>query len=77
MGAARMEIIYLLAPLAILLGLVFLIGFIWAARAGQFTDLEAPAFRLLIEDPSAQPEASDNPKLSALKLETKKIEKSK
>ena len=33
-----MEIIYLLAPLSLLLGGVFLLLCIWAIRSGQFND---------------------------------------
>lgn len=47
-----MNIIYLLAPLALLLGLVFAIGFILAARKGQFEDVETPAYRILLDDES-------------------------
>ena len=45
-----MDILYLLIPLSIVL--VFLIGalFWWAARNGQFDDLEGPAHRILMDD---------------------------
>lgn len=46
-----MSILFLLIPLALLLSLFFLLSFIWAARRGQFDDLETPAYRILIEDP--------------------------
>jgi cbb3-type cytochrome oxidase maturation protein len=44
------EILFLLIPLSLVL--VFLIGaiFLWAVRAGQFDDLEAPAHRILLDD---------------------------
>lgn len=45
-----MSIMYLLMPLAILLGLGFLGAFIWAVRQGQFDDLETPKFKMLIDD---------------------------
>ncbi|HKY03214.1 MAG TPA: cbb3-type cytochrome oxidase assembly protein CcoS [Burkholderiales bacterium] len=47
-----MDILYLLIPLSLVL--VFLIGavFWFALRSGQFDDLEAPAFKILIDDDS-------------------------
>jgi cbb3-type cytochrome oxidase maturation protein len=45
-----MDILYLLIPLSIVMA--FLIGavFWWAARNGQFEDLEGPAHRILMDD---------------------------
>ena len=37
-------------PMAIILGIGFVVGFIWAARSGQFDDLESPAHRMLTDD---------------------------
>ncbi len=45
-----MEIVYFLLPMAILLGLFFVGSFIWAAKKGQFDDLETPAHRMLLDD---------------------------
>jgi len=45
-----MEIIVILLPLAILLGATFVGAFIWAAKKGQYDDLETPKFRMLLED---------------------------
>ena len=45
-----MNILYLLIPLALLLGLCALSGFLIAAVRGQFEDLETPALRALIDD---------------------------
>ncbi|MBF0098421.1 MAG: cbb3-type cytochrome oxidase assembly protein CcoS [Magnetococcales bacterium] len=47
-----MEILYLLLPLAILLGLSGLVALIWSIRRGQFDDMEGPAHRILFEDDS-------------------------
>jgi cbb3-type cytochrome oxidase maturation protein len=46
----RMEILYLLIPLSVVL--VFLIGgiFWWSVKSGQFDDLEGPAHRILDDD---------------------------
>ena len=45
-----MEILYTLVPLAIALAGLGLLGFIWAARQGQYDDLETPAQKILIDD---------------------------
>ncbi len=45
-----MSIIYLVLPLALLIVLVAVLGYVWAARRGQFDDLETPAMRILHED---------------------------
>jgi cbb3-type cytochrome oxidase maturation protein len=51
-----MSIVFMLMPIALLLGLVFLISFIFAARQGQFDDLETPSYRILIDDEPTQKE---------------------
>lgn len=45
-----MNIVYLLVPLALLLGLLFVTAFAWGASRGQFDDLETPAHRILLPD---------------------------
>ena len=45
-----MNIIYLLLPLALLLVLVFVLFFLWAARHDQFEDLDTPSRRILLDD---------------------------
>ena len=45
-----MNILFLLIPLAVLLGATFLLAFIWGAVDGQYDDLETPAHRILIPD---------------------------
>jgi cbb3-type cytochrome oxidase maturation protein len=39
-----------LLPIALGLGLLGLAAFFWAARSGQFEDLDGAALRVLIED---------------------------
>lgn len=43
-----MNILLILIPLALLLGLFFLLGFLWAAKTGQYDDLETPAYKILL-----------------------------
>ncbi len=45
-----MEVIYFLIPLMIVLGLVMVGILVWAARSGQYDDLEGPANRILMDD---------------------------
>lgn len=49
-----MEVLYLLIPIAILLVAAMVAGFLWAARSGQFDDLEGPAHRILMEQDEPQ-----------------------
>ncbi len=45
-----MEVIYGLIPGMIILGLVAVAVLFWAARSGQFDDLEGDAQRILMDD---------------------------
>jgi cbb3-type cytochrome oxidase maturation protein len=45
-----MSALYLMLPFALLLGAVFLIGFLKMVSDGQYDDLETPAHRILLED---------------------------
>jgi cbb3-type cytochrome oxidase maturation protein len=48
-----MTIVFMLIPIALLLGMTFLVGFIFAAGQGQFDDLETPPNRILLDDEPA------------------------
>jgi cbb3-type cytochrome oxidase maturation protein len=39
-----------LIPLALLLGAIWLVAFLWSLRAGQYDDLDGAAWRVLDED---------------------------
>jgi len=61
-----MDVIYGLIPGMILLGLVGVAIFFWAAKSGQFDDLEGEANRILMDDdlppsqePKGKPQASE------------------
>lgn len=45
-----MNILILMIPMALVLGLGFVIAFLWATSKGQFDDLETPAHRILKDD---------------------------
>lgn len=42
-----MTVLLYLVPLALFLGLVGLLGFLWSLRTGQYEDLEGAAVRVL------------------------------
>lgn len=44
-----LSVLYFMIPISLLLGACFLVGFIWAAKNGQYEDLENPAIRILFE----------------------------
>lgn len=45
-----MNILVLMIPMALILGVGFVGAFFWASSRGQFDDLETPAHRILHED---------------------------
>jgi len=46
-----MNILFLMIPMALVLGIVFVAGFLWAANNGQMDDLDTPALRILNDEP--------------------------
>jgi cbb3-type cytochrome oxidase maturation protein len=48
-----MSVMFVLLPASLLFALVAVVVFVWAARSGQFDDLETPALRVLGEDEDA------------------------
>ena len=55
-----MSVIFIVVPLATLIVLVAVIGFVYSARRGQFDDLDTPAVRMLYDDtPVAATSAAD------------------
>ena len=49
-----MEVLVILVPLALGLGLVGLLGFLWSLKSGQYDDLEGAAWRAIADDAPAQ-----------------------
>ena len=45
-----MNILAILIPAALLLGLLGLGAFLWALKSGQFSDMDGAAERILIDD---------------------------
>ncbi len=50
-----MSVIYVVLPLAIVIAVVAIGAFLWAARRGQFDDLTTPAIRALQDDSERKP----------------------
>jgi cbb3-type cytochrome oxidase maturation protein len=50
-----MEVLVILVPLALALGLVGLGGFLWSLKSGQYDDLEGAAWRAIADDDPAPP----------------------
>ncbi|MEZ5866421.1 MAG: cbb3-type cytochrome oxidase assembly protein CcoS [Geminicoccaceae bacterium] len=49
-----------LIPIALLLGFLGLMGFLWALRTGQFDDLDGAAERILFDDDDDEAPAEDS-----------------
>lgn len=49
-----MSVLYLVVPIALLVVLAAVIVFAWAARRGQFDDLDTPPVRMLHDDEPPQ-----------------------
>lgn len=50
-----MSVIFIVLPLALLVALIAVIGYVWSARSGQFDDLDTPAMRMLHDDDGTAP----------------------
>ncbi len=53
-----MSIIFIVLPFALLIAGGALVAFLWAARSGQFDDLETPSRRMLLDDTPVKDEKS-------------------
>lgn len=45
-----MDVLIYLIPIALFLGLLGLIGFLWSLKTGQYDDLEGAKWRILDDD---------------------------
>lgn len=63
-----MNTLVFLIPVALFLGGLALVAFIWALRSGQYEDLDGAAERILLEEPPMDPGGA-----SAAPLGTSKI----
>ena len=56
-----MNILVMLVPAALSLGLLGLLAFFWCVRSDQFDDLEGAARRILADDKPAAPAEDEQP----------------
>ncbi|PIE42011.1 MAG: cbb3-type cytochrome oxidase assembly protein CcoS [Gammaproteobacteria bacterium] len=57
-----MDVIYFLIPLALILLICAVSAFMWAAKNGQFEDLDREAHRILFDEDLAQQRKNSNQK---------------
>ena len=58
-----MDALLWLIPVALFLGGIGLIAFLWALRSGQFDDMDGAGMRILIDDErKIQPDSSEMPR---------------
>ena len=50
-----MTVLLYLIPIALALGVLGLVAFLWALRSGQFDDLDGAAHRILFDDDDPPP----------------------
>lgn len=57
-----MDVIYFLIPLALILLVCAIAAFMWAAKSGQFEDLDREAHRILFDEDLAKQRKDSAPK---------------
>ena len=60
-----MNVLIWLIPVALGLGLIGLIGFLWTMKSGQFDDIDGAAYRILLDDDKPIPDQASEAKESA------------
>ncbi len=57
-----MDFIFMLLPLALLLGFIGLMAFMWTLKSGQYDDLDGAAWRAIMDDDEElNPNSSSKP----------------
>jgi len=46
-----MSVVIILILASLLVGLVFVVAFIWSVRSGQYEDTTTPSLRILVDEP--------------------------
>lgn len=64
-----MDVLIYLIPVALVLGLLGLAGFLWSLKAGQYDDLEGAKYRILQDDDL--PDQTDPPSPRAAEAEAR------
>jgi cbb3-type cytochrome oxidase maturation protein len=63
-----MNVIILLILASLAVALLFLAGFVWAVRSGQFEDTLTPSLRVLAEEGSGQAGGQAAPEPASVKI---------
>ena len=61
-----MEVLIILVPLALALGLIGLVGFLWSLKSGQYDDLEGAGWRAISDDEVAQASPAPQSSIGAM-----------
>jgi cbb3-type cytochrome oxidase maturation protein len=56
-----MSVLWILVPVAVAMAAGFVAAFLWAARSGQFDDLQTPGVRALTDDEAVAPPHTGDP----------------
>ena len=59
-----MEVMVILVPLALALGLAGLLAFLWSLKSGQYDDLDGAAWRAISDDDDPPPQEEPPPDLA-------------
>lgn len=59
-----MAVLYIVLPLAFIVAGAGILAFIWAARRGEFDDLDTPPLRAIMDDDTAVPTSPSQPPAS-------------
>lgn len=54
-----MEMLFLMIPAAVFLGILGLVFLIWSIKTGQFEDVEGPKYRIFFDDDENGPKTPD------------------
>lgn len=54
-----MEMLFIMIPAAVFLGILGLVFLIWSIKTGQFEDVEGPKYRIFFDDDENGPETQD------------------
>ncbi|WP_147124433.1 cbb3-type cytochrome oxidase assembly protein CcoS [Shimia ponticola] len=55
-----MNVLLILVPCSLILGMLALVGFLWTLRADQYDDLEGDAQRMLLDTDDSQPRSHNS-----------------
>ena len=61
-----MEVLVILVPLALALGLISLVAFLWSLKNGQYDDLDGAGWRAIADDDVSQESPAPQSSMSAM-----------